>query len=104
MKKTTYLSLLFLLFCSTACAEGIVLDPQEPLEVERIALPTPVPTVIPSPETQLEYTQYYLKKGVDKAQKNRQLLWPILFLLFICWGFFQLLKWIYELTTSSPSF
>lgn len=104
MKKTTYLSLLFLLFCSTACAEGIVLEPQEPLQVERVVLPTPEPTVMPSPQTKLEYTRHYLTRGVEKAQRHRQLVWPILFALLIGWGFFQLLKWIYELTTSSPSF
>lgn len=104
MKKTTYLSLLFILFCSTACAEGIVLEQQEPLEMERVVLPTPEPTVVPSPTTKVEYTQHYLKRGVEKAQRHRQLVWPVLLLLIIGWGFFQLLKWIYELTTSSPSF
>lgn len=104
MKKTTYLSLLFFLFCSTACAEGLVLDPQEPLSVEHIALPTPEPTVVPSPETKLEYTQHYVKKGAEKIQAHRQLIWPLIFVLLLCWGFFKFLQWIYELTTSSPSF
>ena len=102
--KKTYLSFLFILFCSTACAESIVLEPQEPLDIQRVVLPTPEPIEVLPPETKWEYTQYYATKGIDKAQQNKGLIWPILMLFFVLLAFFKMLKLIYELTTSSPSF
>lgn len=84
------------------CAEGIVLDPPERFHESEIVLPTPEPSPSPSPSTPVEKIQVKFLEAADKANKYRDLSLPIGAGLAVLFGFFRLLRWIYELTTSSP--
>ncbi|PKL78645.1 MAG: hypothetical protein CVV27_03020 [Candidatus Melainabacteria bacterium HGW-Melainabacteria-1] len=89
------------------CAEGIVLNPAQSFGQSSIELPSPDPSPMPSPSTPVEKLQVQLIEIKDKASAYGQqyggLAWPLVFGLFLLWAFWQLLRWIYELTTSSPS-
>lgn len=92
-----------LLTALPGCAEGIVLDPPQRFNQTEIVLPTPEPTPSPSPSNQIEKFQFKAIEMADKASKYRDLTLPIGMALLLLLGFVQLLRWIYELTTSSPS-
>lgn len=87
---------------TVGCAEGIVLNPTQTFPEREIALPTPEPTPTPEPSTPVEKAQYKLEQAVEAAKPYRGLFWPLLALLAVLWGFFQLLRLIFELTTTSP--
>lgn len=84
------------------CAEGIVLDPPERFHESEIVLPTPEPSPSPSPSTPVENIQLKVIEAAEKANKYRDLSLPIGLALAVLFGFFRLLRWIYDLTTSSP--
>ena len=85
------------------CAEGIVLDPVQPFPEKEISLATPEPTPRPSPSTPVEKIQVRVIEVAQKANQYRGLAWPLLLGAVVLVGFYQLVRWIYELTTSSPS-
>lgn len=87
---------------AVGCAEGIVLNPTQSFPERELVLPTPEPTPTPEPSTPVEKAQYKLEQAVDAVKPYQGLFWPILALLAVLWGFFQLLRLIFELTTTSP--
>lgn len=84
------------------CSDSIVLEPPQPFTESQISPVRPEPTPTPEPETFGEHVQYRLNQAGELAQSRRGLVWPLLVVVALLWGFVQLLKWIYELTTSSP--
>ena len=109
MRKAILSWVLLMLGTTTACAEGVVLKPLTPLPPgQRVVLPTPEPTPFKPPETRMEYAQFYTDQGLiavrEQSRTYRVFFWPVVGLLVLLWGFTKLLRWIYQLTTSSPSF
>lgn len=88
----------------SACADGIVLERPEPFMEQHVSPYRPEPTPTPEPETLGEHVQYRLHQAGGFAQERRGLVWPVLIVIGVLWGFIRLLKWIYELTTSAPMF
>lgn len=85
-----------------ACADSIVLEPPQPFTESQVSPQRPEPSPTPEPETPGEHVQYRLNQVGEFAQSRRGLVWPLLLVIAVLWGFVKLLKWIYELTTSSP--
>jgi hypothetical protein len=85
-----------------ACADSIVLEPPQPFTESQVSPQRPEPSPTPEPETPGEHVQYRLNQAGEFAQSRRGLVWPLLLVIAVLWGFVKLLKWIYELTTSSP--
>lgn len=86
----------------SACADGIILTPTQPLGESLIVLPTSEPTPEPSPSNLLEHVQVQVDKTMDLARQQRGLLWPIFLVIGVLGAFIKLFQWIYGLTTSSP--
>lgn len=93
---------ILMLLALSACADGIVITPQQPFEQSEVVLPTPEPSPRPSPSTLFEHTQLRIEQGAQLAQQNKGLIWPLFILMALLWGFIKLLQWIFNLTTSSP--
>jgi len=91
-----------LLAALPGCAEGIVLNDPQPFREHEIVLPTPEPTPEASPSTPVEKLKVQIVKVRDKANQYSGLAWPLILGLVALAGFVQLLRWIIDLTTSSP--
>lgn len=85
------------------CAEGIVLDPAKPFPHAEIT-PEPLPdgTPSPSPSTPVEKIQVKVIEYAGKANQYKGLALPITLVVVLLMGLLNLLRWIYDLTTSSP--
>ena len=84
------------------CAEGIVMDPPQRFQQSEIVLPTPEPSATPTPSTPLEKAQVKVVQLGEKAGQYKGFFWPAVIALLLLMGFVQLLRWIFDLTTSSP--
>ena len=91
-----------LLSALPGCAEGIVLNPPQRFGESEIVLPTPEPSPRPSPSTPVEKIQVKVIEVATKAGEYKGLALPIVLVLVLLFGFIQLLRWIIDLTTSSP--
>jgi len=84
------------------CADGIVIEPAAPFHEQEVVPERVMATPSPEPQTPAEHIQYRLTQAGEIASQQRGLVWPVLLAIALLWGLIQLLKWIYELTTSSP--
>lgn len=91
-----------LLWAPAGCAEGIIMNPTQTFPEAEIVLPTPEPTPEASPSTPLEKVRVQVVDISQKAKPYQGWVLPILLGLFVLWAFWQLMRWIYELTTSTP--
>lgn len=96
------LACMLLLPALPGCAEGIVLDAPERFPQQELVLPTPEPTPMPSPSTPLEKIQVKVVAITREANKYNQYTLPLSLALGVLFGLFRLLRWIYDLTTTSP--
>ncbi len=101
LQSLCWLSLLFI--APAGCAEGIVLDTPERFPQNELILPTPEPTPEPSPSTPLQKIQVRFVEVKEKAAPYQGYLMPSMILLVLLAGFARFLRWIYELTTTSPN-
>lgn len=100
---TRDLCLLFALLCFSGCAEGLVLEPTPSFHENQIDVPKAEASATPEPSTPLEHLQYRAQQAGGYAQEHKGLVWPLFVVIGALWGLIQLLRWIYNLTTSSPS-
>lgn len=91
-----------LIWAPSGCAEGIVLQPAQTFPESEIVLPTPEPTPEASPSTSLEQFQVKFVEAKQKAEPYQAYVLPLSILMTLLWGFWQLVRWIYDLTTSTP--
>lgn len=94
---------LFILLCLLpGCSESLVHEPQRPFLEREIQIPKAEPSPTASPETVLEHVQHRSQQALDYAGQQKGLVWPVLAVIAILWGFIQLLRVIFNLTTSAP--
>lgn len=98
----TALMLGLLVIAPAGCAEGIVLDTPERFPQSELILPTSEPTPEPSPSTPLQKIQVRFVEVKDKAAPYQGYVMPLILGLVALAGAVRFLRWIYDLTTSSP--